>query len=203
MVSSHRDPVVAEREVGVRRLRYGVAVSLDGYIAGPNGEADWIVMDPEIDFAAMAREYDTMLMGRRTFDAMRAMGGGGGGGGAFGGMRVVVASRTLDPGDHRGVTVVAEPIAEAVTALKQESGRDIWLFGGGELCRSLLDLGLVDAIEVAVIPTLLGEGVPLVAPASARTTLALTDYRVYPTTGTVSLSYDVIPNGPTRPRRGA
>jgi dihydrofolate reductase len=186
----------------MRRLRYGVAVSLDGFIAGPNGEADWIVMDPDIDFAAMTRDYDTMLMGRRTFDAMRAMGGGGGGG-AFGGMRVVVASRTLDPREHRGVTVVSEPIGEAITVLKQEAGKDIWLFGGGALCRSLLDLDLVDSIEIAVIPTLLGAGVPLVAPSPARTTLTLTGHRVYPKTGTVSLSYDVVPGGTARRRRGA
>jgi dihydrofolate reductase len=175
----------------MRRLRYGVASSLDGYIAGPNGEADWILMDPEIDFAAMAREFDTLLMGRRTYEAMAAMGGGGGGGGPFGAMKIVVASRTLDPSEHPGVSVISEPIEGAVRALKDEPGKDIWLFGGGELCGSLLDLGLVDTIEVAVIPVVLGAGIPLVASPAGRATLALTEHRVYPTTGTVSLTYDV------------
>lgn len=55
-----------------RRLRYGVAVSLDGFIAGPNGEHDWIVMDPSIDFAAMFREFDTAVMGRRTYEVLAA-----------------------------------------------------------------------------------------------------------------------------------
>jgi len=63
----------------MRRVRYAVAMSLDGYIAGPNGEADWIVMDPEIEFDAFWKEFDTLLMGRRTFTAMTAMGGGTGG----------------------------------------------------------------------------------------------------------------------------
>ena len=86
----------------MRRLRYGVAMSLDGYIAGPKGEADWIVMDPEIDFDAMWSEFDTLLMGRHTFTAMA------GGGGSTGAMKIVVASRTLDPRDHPGVTIVSD-----------------------------------------------------------------------------------------------
>jgi dihydrofolate reductase len=178
----------------MRRLRYGVAMSLDGFIAGPRGEADWIVMDPEIDFNAIASQYDTLLMGRRTFDAMGGAGGGGGGG-PFGGMTIVVASRTLQPGDRPGATIVGAPIEESVAALKRQPGKDIWLFGGGELCRSLLELRLVDTVEVAVIPVVLGDGVPVVAPPAARATLALTEHRVYPTTGTVALTYDVIPTG--------
>jgi dihydrofolate reductase len=187
----------------MRRLRYGVAMSLDGFIAGPDGEADWIVMDPEIDFDAMARRYDTLLMGRRTFDAMGG-GRGGGGGGPFGGMTIVVASRTLQPGDRPGVTIAGAPIRESVAALKQQPGKDIWLFGGGQLCRDLLELRLVDSIEVAVIPVVLGDGVPLVAPPAARATLALTEHRVSPTTGTVALTYDVVPRTTAgRARRGS
>jgi dihydrofolate reductase len=66
-------------------------MSLDGFIAGPSGEADWIIMDPEIDFKAIYSQFDTMVMGRRTFEAMK----GGGGGGSMPGMQVFVFSRTL------------------------------------------------------------------------------------------------------------
>src|SRR5205823_6212921 len=89
----------------IRRVRYGVAMSLDGFIAGPNGEADWIIMDPEIDFNALYSQFDTLLMGRRTFEAMKAAGGGG----SMPGMQVFVFSRTLRQEDHPGVTIVDNP----------------------------------------------------------------------------------------------
>src|SRR2546426_7654309 len=60
-----------------RRLRYHVAVSLDGFIAGPNGEYDWIVMDPSIDFAALFKQFDTAVMGRKTYEVLTAQGGHG------------------------------------------------------------------------------------------------------------------------------
>ena len=166
----------------MRRLRYQVACSLDGYIAGPRGEADWIVMDPDIDFAALFAEFDTLLMGRRTFEGLQ---GGGWG------KEVVVVSRTLDPAAHRGVTVIAEGLAARVAALKAAPGRDIWLFGGGELFRSLLALGLVDTVEPAIVPVLLGGGVPLLPAPATRAALALTGQRVYEKSGIVLLHYAV------------
>jgi len=71
-----------------RRLRYQVAASLDGFIAGPNGEYDWIVMDPAIDFKALYNEFDTALMGRKTYEMMTAQGGTG----AMPGLDVIVFS---------------------------------------------------------------------------------------------------------------
>src|ERR1700679_3824627 len=76
-------------------------------------------------------------------------------------MKTVVVSTTLNAAQYKDVTILSNGVAEAVAALKAESGRDIWLFGGGVLFRSLLDAGLVDSVEVAVIPVLLGGGVPL------------------------------------------
>lgn len=138
-----------------RRLRYSVAMSLDGYIAGPEGQFDWIIMDPAIDFGELFASFDTVVMGRRTFEALAEQGQAGGMG-----MATHVASRTLRPGDHPGVTVVGEDFAGHVAALKEGEGKDIWLFGGGELFGSLLDAGLVDAVEVAIIPHLVGGGIP-------------------------------------------
>ena len=62
----------------MRRIVYSVAMSLDGYIAGPKGESDWIVMDPDIDFKEIFNRFDTLLIGRKTFEATKKMGGGGG-----------------------------------------------------------------------------------------------------------------------------
>jgi dihydrofolate reductase len=169
-----------------RRLRYHVAVSLDGYIAGPNGEYDWIVMDPSIDFAALFKEFDTAVMGRKTYELLTAQGGHG----AMPGLEVVVFSRTLPAAAYPGVRILNDDPREIVASLKKKRGRDIWLFGGGVLFRSLLDAGLVDTVEVAVIPVLLGAGVPLLPPGAA-TKLVLTDQKTFPLSGIVALSYSV------------
>ena len=171
----------------MRRIRYQVATSLDGYIAGPKGEADWITMDPDIDFRAHFAQFDAVLIGRRSFEVLT---GGKKKGGAMPGMKTFVFSRTLRQRDYPKVTIVAENAGETVTALRAESGKDIWLFGGGLLFRSLLDAGLVDTVEVAVMPVLLGGGVPLLPPPAKAGKLNLTGHKVYKT-GIVLLEYAV------------
>src|SRR5437867_11100035 len=156
------------------------------FIAGPNGEYDWIVADPSIDFAAMFKEFDTAVMGRKTYELLTAQGGHG----AIPGLDVVVFSRTLPAAAHRGVRICNDDPREIVAALKAKPGRDIWLFGGGVLFRSLLDAGLVDTVEVAVVPVLLGAGIPLLPP-GAPTKLTLADQKTLPASGIVALSYSV------------
>ena len=111
----------------------------------------------------------------------------------FKGMKVLVLSRTLKQSDHPKVTIVSRRVKETVAALRKEPGKDIWLWGGGELFRSLLELNLVDTVEVAVIPALLGGGIPLLPSPAQRAKLVLTGHRVYAKTGTVSLEYAVKP----------
>ena len=171
----------------MRRIRYQVATSLDGYIAGPGGEADWIIMDPEIDFRALFAQFDTALLGRRTFQAMAR---GKRKPGAIPGMKTFVFSRTLQQRDHPKVTIIADEPAKMVSALRAESGKGIWLFGGGLLFRSLLEAGLVDTVELAVIPVLLGGGIPLLPPPARQAKLTLTGHKVYQT-GIVMLEYAV------------
>jgi dihydrofolate reductase len=90
----------------MRQLRYGVAASLDGYIAGPAGEFDWIVVDPEIDFAAMYAGFSGLVMGRRSYDVFAATGGTGGPA-----LPTYVYSRTLPEGPRGGVMVVRDAVS--------------------------------------------------------------------------------------------
>lgn len=174
----------------MRRIRYHVAASLDGYIAGPKGEYDWIVTDPDIDFEAIFAPFDTLLMGRGTYQLILDQGETGTG--MLAGMEVVVFSDTLRPADHPRVTIVRRRgWKRKVAALRAKRGKDLWLFGGGLLFRSLLDAGLVDTVEIAVIPVLVGGGIPLLPPPAGRAKLRLTGHRVYPKSGTVFLEYEV------------
>jgi len=179
--------VVGVQEESVRRIRYAVATSLDGYIAGPKGEADWIIMDPDIDFCAIFAQFDTVLIGRRTFEGIVC---GKKKAAAMPGMKTLVFSRTLRQRNYPKVTIVGENSLETLAALQAESGKDIWLFGGGILFRSLLDAGLVDTVEVAVIPVLLGGGIPLLPAPVKPTKLKLSGHKVYKS-GIVSLEYAV------------
>lgn len=171
----------------MRRVRYSVAVSLDGYVAGPNGESDWIVMDPDIDFNSLFDAFDTVLLGRKTYEATRQPENEGG----MPGMETYVFSRTLNPAECPGVTVSDDP-KETLAALRAKAGKDIWLFGGGTLFRSLLQLELVDSVEAAIIPVLLGGGVPFLPAPATSAKLSLVKHRVYEKTGTVSLEYAVL-----------
>jgi dihydrofolate reductase len=170
----------------MRQLRYSVAASLDGYIAGPNGEFDWILIDPDIDFAAMYAGVSGLVMGRRSYEVF--VGTGGGEGAA---LPTFVYSRTLPEGDRDGVTFARDGVSH-VRGLKQMAEtKPLWLWGGGELFRELAQAGLVDGVEVAIIPILLGGGIPLLPVPAPRLSLQLRGHRVYSKTGTVFLEYDI------------
>ena len=169
-------------------------MSLDGFIADPNGGYDWLVADPTIDFGALFKEFDTAVMGRKTYDIVKAQGGNG----AMPGLDVVVFSRTLPSIRLSGIRVVNDDPCEVVADIKAGSGRDIWLFGGGELFRYLLDGGLVDTVEVAVMPILLGQGIP-VLPAGGHAELVLSDVKRLPS-GIVMLAYSVAGSEAAAPR---
>jgi dihydrofolate reductase len=172
----------------MRRVVYGGAMSLDGYIAAPDGGYDWIVVDPEFDFAEMYARFDTFLIGRKTFEVMQRMANENK---AIPGIQNIVFSRTLKPSEYPHITISSD--AEGVVAdLRTKPGKDVALFGGGELFRSLLAAGLVDEIGVSVVPVLLGGGVPLLPSPANRAKLRLRKQRVYEKTSTVALEYDIL-----------
>lgn len=162
-----------------------MASSLDGFIARPDGSYDWLVADPSIDFGALYKEFDAAVMGRKTYDVGLAAGADG----SIPGADVVVFSRTLPTSTSRGVRVTNEDPRTVVAELKKKKGRDIWLFGGGELFRYLLDGGLVDTVELAVMPVMIGEGIPVLPPGTAAN-LVLSDMQRLPS-GIVVLAYSV------------
>jgi dihydrofolate reductase len=168
----------------MRRVRYQVACSLDGYIAGPDDDFDWITPEPSFDFEALYAQFDTLVMGRRTYEIVRAAGE------SFRGKEVVVASRTLRSEDHPGVEVVGAHLEERIRELRRQEGRDIWLYGGGDLFAQVLEWGLVDTVEPAFIPILLGGGVPFLPSPAVRRRLTLVGHRAYPS-GMVLLEYAV------------
>ena len=136
----------------MRRIRYSVAMSLDGYIAAPDGGYDWIEFDPSAGaayFKAFYAQFDTVLMGRKSYDQAR---------GAVKPFTTYVVSRTLPAGKRRDVIVLGADALERIAALREQPGKDIWLWGGGELFGSLVAAGLVDTVEVGIIPVLLGAG---------------------------------------------
>jgi dihydrofolate reductase len=172
----------------MRQLRYSVASSLDGYIAGANGEYDWILVDPEIDFAAMHAGFSGLVMGRKSYDVFAATGGSAGPA-----LPTYVYSRTLPEGERNGVTFAHDGVAH-VRGLKAagEAGKPLWLWGGGELFRQLAAADLVDGVDVAIIPVVLGGGLPLMASPGSRLELHLRSHRVYKATGTLFVEYDVV-----------
>jgi dihydrofolate reductase len=170
----------------MRRVLYRVAISVDGYIAGPRGEIDWIVHDPAVDFTKVYESVDTVLLGRRTYELTRQPGAPP----WPQGWQIYVFSRTLPPEEHPDVTVVSADAGARVADLRAAPGRDIWLFGGGSLFRSLLGAQQVDLVEVAVVPVLLGGGIPLLEPGAPLTRLALEHVEKY-ASGLLGLRYRV------------
>ena len=154
----------------MRKVVYGGAMSLDGFIAGPNGEFDWIVMDPEIDFTALMARFDTFLIGRKTFEAMRRMGDSAP---PTPGIRNIVFSRTLRPADCPKSMTLSDDAEGVVANLRQQPGK-------------------VDEVGFSVVPVLLGGGIPLLPSPADRAKLKLKGHRVYEKTGTVLLEYDIL-----------
>lgn len=142
----------------MRRIILGLGISLDGYIARPDGSVDFLFMPKDYSMGPFFKTVDTALMGRKTYEVGLRMSGG-----SFSnyGLACYVFSRTMSPGERSGVTIVKDPLKSFVQGLRKRTGKHIWLMGGGELARDFLIEDLVDELYLGIVPTLLGEGIPL------------------------------------------
>lgn len=149
----------------MRRLRYNVATSLDGYIGPHDGSTAWIAEDPTIDFAALYAEFDTFIMGRKTYEQLKRTGDEDPLK-LYNAPAVLVVSKTLKQEENPGITILGGDFLAEIKRRKELEGKDIWLFGGGELLGACLDAGLVDTVETAIIPVLLRGGIKTVSETS-------------------------------------
>ncbi len=172
----------------MRKLILNLAVSLDGYIEGPNGEYDWCFTDQDYGLTDFFKRIDTLFIGRKTYEmAQTAQSMEEAGGAGFPKFKEFIFSTTLDKVKD-GATLIKRDIKTEVEKIKKDKGKDIWLFGGAGLTSSLMNLNLVDEIQLSVHPILLGGGKSLFQNIKDRIILKLVDTKNY-STGLVSLTY--------------
>jgi dihydrofolate reductase len=173
----------------MRKVVYGGACSLDGFVAGPGGAIDWLHFSEDVQqiLAATWANTDALLIGRKTWDVSVAAGGGG----SMKGVKSYLFSRTLTASPARGVELVREDAGAFVRALKAVPGKDIVVMSGGNLAASLFAEGVIDEVGLNVHPLLLGSGVPAFLDAGIRVPLALDECRPIDG-GCVLLRYRVV-----------
>lgn len=177
-----------------RRIILDLAITLDGFIEGKNGEVDWCIMDSEMGFNQFLNQIDTILYGRKSYDLW----------GQFTpeneqtdsekelwelyhSKEKYVFSRTQKGTDHKAI-FINDRILEEVNKLKNKSGKDIWLYGGANLITTFIHLGLVDEFRLSVHPVVLGEGKPLFMDIKQRLKLKMVHTRTF-SSGVVQLIY--------------
>ena len=172
----------------MRKVILGLAVSLDGYIEGPNGEYDWCFTDQDYGMTTFLARIDTLFMGRKTYELLKNPDEAASNN-PFAAYRKYIFSNTLHEVEE-GMTIIRGDIKAQVQALKNQPGKDIWLFGGADLTASFLREGLVDELLLAIHPIILGGGKPLFTNIHDRIKLTLIDSKTY-STGLVSVSYQL------------
>jgi dihydrofolate reductase len=154
---------------GKRKIIVSLAISADGFIARPDGAVDWLDRpSPKGNYGmdAFYKSIDTILWGRKTYDmALQFQSKGVVGSGFDTGVKNLVFTRTLPPSTApKGLEFVNEPVKAFAAGLRANKGKDIWMMGGAGIIASFLDEGEIDEFILSVVPTLIGEGIPLLAP---------------------------------------
>ena len=173
-----------------RKVIVHIAASADGYIARPDGDLDWLTSRPApkgfYGMNTFMRSIDTKIVGRKTYDASLRLGA------TFTSKdRAIVCSRQPRPaGAPPGAEFTSEAVGPLVDRLRQETGKDIWLMGGGEIIASFLDADAIDEFVISVVPVFIGDGIPLIARRHRQVPLTLRATERFDD-GVVQLHYDV------------
>src|SRR6266566_374071 len=150
----------------MRRVVLGLGISLDGYIARPDGAADFLFMPKDYSMGPFFATIDTMIMGRKSY----------------------VFSHSQPPGERGGVTFVNESPKTFVEKLRKRPGKNIWLMGGGELARDFLEDDVVDELYIGIVPVLIGEGLPLFPSGFPQREFTLLENKTF-SKGLIALKY--------------
>jgi dihydrofolate reductase len=158
----------------MRNVVLNVAVSADGFIAGPNGEYDWCFTDQDYGIREFLSRIDATLMRRKTFEVMQQQGQE-----TFSGMKNYVFSKTLNAPSNKNVKVVSGDVKSFINELKKEKGKDLWLFGGGELIKTFFEADLVEEMVLAIHPIILGKGISLFPDSDRKHEFNLSESKTY------------------------
>lgn len=177
----------------MRKIILDLAVTLDGFIEGPNGEVDWCIMDDDMDFDGFLSSIDTIFYGRVSYDMWGNYQPDANASEIEKAIWSSVHSKkkyifSSQPRPDSPVTYITAGIAEKVVEIKQQEGKDIWLYGGSKLITTFMDLNLIDIYRLSVHPTVLGTGKPLFENMKERMNLELAEVNRFKS-GVVQLIY--------------
>lgn len=173
----------------MRRVRFFVASSLDGYIARTDGSIGWLFHDADYGYAEFYAGIDTVVMGRATYELALALGPY-----PFSGKKTCVFSRSRVGTRDEHAEFIAGDVRAFVAGLRAQPGRDIWLVGGAKLAREFLTADLIDEYIVSIHPVLLGSGIPLFPAGGRETVLRFEGVRTFPS-GLVQVRYERVGGG--------
>jgi len=169
----------------MRKVILGVAVSLAGFIEGPNGEYDWCSTDQDYGLSEFFKQIDTIFMGRKSYELSLTLPAEEN---QWKGMATYVFSNSLKEVKGENVKLISGNIEAQLADVLKQPGKDIWMFGGAELLTTFVNNGWIDEYWLSVHPIVLGSGKPLFQNIRERKKLKLVHHKVYET-GLVSLRY--------------
>lgn len=170
----------------MRKIILGVAISLDGLIEGPKGEYDWCLTDQDYGMTEFTQRIDAIFYGRKSYELVLDLERTGNSN-PFASIKSYVFSNTVKK-PFEGTELVSGNVVEKVNAIRQQPGKDIWLWGGASLTTSFLNAGLIDEMNLAVHPVVLGAGKPLFRNLNGRNHFTLKSSETY-SSGLVMLTY--------------